>query len=508
MSVLDQEETTGPGVAVGSWMPSRYTPSLTGTEKFRTDGDKLLTFTRRHWSIPDVSRLFLDAWQEWLIRHVLERYPDDWPVVALRGRLRYRRVVISMGRQNGKSLLASLFIIYFLCLHMRGPKVLGTASTEKQAKIVYGRVKYAVDKSPALKRAIKTTDTRGINLRDGTGDYQTLPAKEDSVQGEPGTGIVYDELHIGLAALWDALLLAMRSKRNGLMIGITTAGDDSSDLLIRLYREGDAAIAGRDERMGFFCWEADAAELTEAGVIAANPAVACGRIPLDEIMAEAQGMWDSPEVDEDGLTGRQRVIRYTLNRFIDGAADSWTSSHAWNSAAVEPEAITLDRGGSVVFSVERTESWAWASIRATSRHHDTYVTELVASIEHPTPDRLLTVCRALAAGLPGAAFAVDRKTLDNLGKQLEDDGREVYRLTESEMASAAQHTHQLIVRRAIAHPGDVLARIQSARARRRNEEGGWRLSRTLSAGDIDTVINLATGAYVAATRPEYTRQLF
>lgn len=501
MTVIDQQETTAPGTAVGSWLPARYTPTLTGTEDFTTDGDKLLTFSARHWSIPEVARFVLDAWQVWLIRHVLERYPEDWPVEHLRGQLRYRRVVISMGRQNGKSLLAALFVIYFLCLHVRGPRVLGMASVDRQAKIVYKRVKFAVDKSPAMSRQIKTTDTRGISLRDGTGEYQTLPAVEDSAQGEPGTGIIYDELHLGLAALWDALVLAMRAKRNALLIGITTAGDDNSDLLIRLYSEGEAAIEGADERMGFFCWEAEGdEELTEAGVIAANPAVACGRIPLDVTMDDARAMWADTQPGPDGLTGRQRCIRYTLNRFIKGAADAWTSTHAWNKAATSEG---IEHGPGVVFSVERTESWEWASVRATSRRGEKYYTELVASLENPTPATLDAVCRALAGTGPRPAFAMDRKTLDDVGKKLASSGYEVYRLTEGEMASAAQHAHQLISRQAVTHPDDPLARVQLARGRRRTTgEGGWRLSRSLSGVDIDTSINLVMGLYVAAIRDE------
>lgn len=506
MTVIDQEEAAAAGAAVGSWMPTRYTPTLSGTEDFTSDGDKLLRFTGRHFSIAEAARFLLDLWQVWLIRHVLERYPEDWPVAHLRGQLRYRRVVISMGRQNGKSLLAALFVIYFLCLHVRGPRVLGMASVDRQAKIVYKRVKFAVDKSPALASAIKTTDTRGLTLKDGTGEYQTLPSKEESAQGEPGTGIIYDELHLGLAALWDALLLAMRAKRNALLIGITTAGDDNSDLLIRLYAEGEAAIDGEDERMGFFCWEAAADELTEAGVIAANPAVACGRIPLDMVMAEARQMWADIKPGPDGLTGRQRAIRYTLNRFINGAADSWTNTHQWNASAT-PDPIV--HAPLVVYSIERTEEWDWASIRATSRAGESYATELVASIENPTPELLLEACQLLAAQGHRAIFAVDRVTLDTFGKTLADRGHTVWRLTESEMSAAAKFAHQIISRRAVVHPGDALVRTQVARGRRRTTgEGGWRVSRTLSATDVDTVIGLVMGVYVASAQAETGLQVF
>jgi phage terminase large subunit-like protein len=498
---LDQADT--PLVSVGSWMPTRYTPSLTGTEVFRTDGDRLLRFGARHIRIAEAAVLRTDPWQEWLIRHVLERYPDDWPIVHLRGQLRFRQVVISMGRQNGKSLLAVFFALYFLCLHVRGPRVLGMASVDRQAKIVYDRVRYAVDNDPALSRDLRATGTRGIWRRDKSGVYLTLPSREDSAQGEPASGVIADELHLLAAALWDALVLAQKSKTNALLLGITTAGDDSSELLIRLYRDGEQAINGEDERFGFFCWEAPDDELTEAGVIAANPAVACGRISLEQTMADAVKMWNDTQRGPDGLTGRQRCIRYTLNRFIGGAADAWTNTHAW-AATVTHDPIS--HVGDVVYTIERTEEWEWASVLATSRTGNAYATELVASIPAPTPELLADVCRALARR-GRCEFAIDRRTLNSLGKKLEEEGYTVHRLIAEEMATASQTAHALISRRTVAHPDDPLVRLQSARARRRYGENGWTISRGLSGTDIDTTIALAMGLYVTSLHDERPRSL-
>lgn len=479
---------------VGDWHPVRYTPSLTGTEEFRTDGDRLIKFAGKHWSIAEAAVLTLDVWQSWLIRHVLERYPDDWPVEHLRGQLRFRQVVISIARQNGKSLIEALFAIYFLCLHVRGPRVIGIASIDRQAKIVYDRVKYAIENSDALMRELRPTSTRGIWRRDGSGVYMTLPAKESSAQGEPGTGVLADELHLMIAALWDAMIQAMKSKKNAIMIGITTAGDDSSELLIRLYKEGEAALNGHDERFGFFVWEADSDELTEAGVIAANPAIACGRIPLDQTMDDARKMWADTKRGKDGLTGRQRCIRYTLNRQIGGAADSWTNTAAWEGSQVDE----LEHTGDLVFGVEVTEGWEWASITAASRNEDgTHAVELVASLEAPTADTLFKVCQALASGRHRPAFAVDRRLLDDLGKRLVNHGRTVYRLTVSELDSSAQYVHRRIERGAIAHPADPLVRLQSARARRTAvKDGGWRLSAVESLGDIDAIHAAVMAVYV------------
>lgn len=505
MSIFEPLQEEVRGEAVGDWHPTRYTPPLTGSEEFTTQGDKLLAFAARYWSIAEEATFRPDPWQEWLVRHVLETYPDDWPVAHLRGQLRFRQVVVSMGRQNGKSHLAALLVIYLLCLHVRGPRIIGLASRDEQAHIVYDRVRYAIDNSEALTKAIRTTGTRGIWRRDGSGLYMTLPAKEDAAQGEPSTGAIYDELHLGLAALWDALVLSQRAKRNALLVGITTAGDDSSSLLIRLYREGDAAIAGQDERFGFFLWEAPSDELTEAGVIAANPAVACGRIPLDQAMADAWKMWRDQTKGPDGLTGRQRAIRYTLNRFIQGAADAWASTTAW-AATLQTHLDWTEDG--VVYGLDRTLDWTAAVVTATTYSGGITRTRLVAQLVNTDQDTLLEVCRLLGRRDGSPVFAMDARTLGSLGKTLREEGWEVWTLGDTEMHSAAQHGQAIINRHQVHHPGDLILARQHAKARRRTTGDSWRLSRSKSQGDVDAVIAFVTSAYVAHIRRGTEDQVF
>ncbi|WP_248579893.1 terminase large subunit [Nocardioides sp. InS609-2] len=512
-------------VPVGDWHPARYTPSLTGDEDFTTEGDRLLAISGEHWRSPETLRFLLDIWQAWLIRHVLETYPPDWPVEKLRGRLRYRQVVISIARQNGKSIIAALLALFLIAMHVRGPRVVGMASVEEQAKIVYDRLRYAIEANPALLRELRPTETRGIHKRAyphprglslaemkrrdrgaaglGNGLYQILPPNEETAQGHPVSGGLYDELHLGILALWDAIVKGQTAQPNAILLGITTAGDDDSELLIRLYQEGEVALDGGDERFGFFVWEGADDELTEANVIAANPAIACGRIDLDVVMADARKLWPAGR-DKRGVTGRDRVIRYTLNRFVVGSADSWASIAAWNDTASEDE---IEHASERVYSLDRSGGWEWATIKATSNSDGIINTEIVAVLPDPDHDRLVAACRLLAARGP-CAFALDRVTLAAVGATLKEDGRDVWALTASEMQAAAVTTAATIARRALRHPGDALTRAQMPKAKRRNTPEGWRISRTLSPSDIDAVIATVMGVYVASVRPSNSQQLF
>ena len=75
------------------WVPTHYTDSL--FEDFATDGDKLINIVEAIWHLPEKhdAKLVLTDWQKWLIRRVLERYPDDYIDPQKAGRLRYKRYV-------------------------------------------------------------------------------------------------------------------------------------------------------------------------------------------------------------------------------------------------------------------------------------------------------------------------------------------------------------------------------------------------------------------------------
>jgi hypothetical protein len=58
------------------------------------------------------------------------------------------------------------------------------------------------------------------------------------------------------------------------------------------------------------------------------------------------------------------------------------------------------------------------------------------------------------------------------------------------------------------HAGDPLVRRHVARGRRRDAEGGWRLSRSLSIGDTDACFGLVVGLYVADQLDDAGLQLY
>jgi len=106
------------------WKPTYFTLPL--SPEFPTDGNKVINISQTLWRLPEKNDeiLVLTDWQKWLIQHVLERYPDDFHDPSKAGRLRYKQVVISMPRKNGKSLLGALFALYGMLLHEPAPEVI------------------------------------------------------------------------------------------------------------------------------------------------------------------------------------------------------------------------------------------------------------------------------------------------------------------------------------------------------------------------------------------------
>ena len=213
------------------WLPGVYTAPLSPT--FISDGPKLRKFVELFCRTEDGQPLVLDPWQAWWVDHVLERYPDDWHDKELAGRLRYRQVVTSMGRQNGKSELAQVLGFYGLMMHEAGPYVLSLASNADQATIIYNRVKFTIDFNGNLRSRFQT-GTRGITRLDKPGTYKVKPAKADALQGIPVTLCLFDEVHLCPPDMWTAMVMGTTAKADGIVVGITTAGDDTSTLLKEL----------------------------------------------------------------------------------------------------------------------------------------------------------------------------------------------------------------------------------------------------------------------------------
>jgi phage terminase large subunit-like protein len=431
----------------------------------------------------DGQPLVLDDWQAWFIDAALERYPDDWAVEELRGRLRFREVVLSVARQNGKSEIATVLGFYGLLMHEAAPYVIGLASNKEQADLIYRRVHYTATHHPALQKRFKSTGTRGITRTDTSGYYTTKPAKADALQGIPVTLCLFDEVHLCSPDMWSAMTLGTQAKRDGMVIGLTTAGDNTSELLKSLYEQGKDSAAGTgSERLGFFLWTAvDGARIDDPeAILDANPSIVSGRRDLATVLDAVKRM---PEPD---------ARRYVLNQFV-ASESTWLPMHLWHAAASPQTAPD----GPITFTVDRTASWEYACITATVKTADGYFTQVVWSGRKPNLEWLVDVCVRLNKHNP-SAFVMDGYTLGDLGKELTKRGMRTWVLRSTEVANACQTAYALISSGKVTHNDDQLLREQMPFAIRKNIGEGWCISRQRSTTGIDAVMATVMGIYVAS----------
>ena len=481
-------------------LPARYTAPL--SEDFPTDGDKLIQIVETFMCTQETGKeaITLDEWQKWLLKALLERYPSDHPDPEKAGRLRYRQVVVSMGRQNGKSTLTQALSLYGLLMHEQGPSVIGVASSVDQARIVYNRTLYTVNNSPWLKKRFsKATEHRGMTLNNGAGSYMIKAAKETALQGIPVTLGIVDELHILNKGLYSSLTLGTSTKKDGIVIGITTAGDENSETLKELYVTGQKAIDGDPnlERFGFFWWDAPAdCKLDDPDAIfAANPAVESGRIPLSRILSDLQSI---PELE---------ARRYRLNQFIEASMVP-----GWLPMELFEEAVGTGinkRQAPLVFAVDRTASWGNVTIAAATKLEDgTYETELVASYVNPTEQQVFDDLKDLYLKHGPQGIALDDRQMPNIGKKLKLSGIPTYQLWTKEMTAAAAFTYWLFGNEMVKHNNDPLLRDQVPRGVAKYSGESWFISRKESKGDLDAVLATVMALYCANIVESGTLQVF
>lgn len=480
--------------ALAVWSPSVYTSPLTG-ELLHTDGDRLLDVLDHIELKPEAPGTFkLDDWQRWLIRHVLEVYPPDHPRA---GQLRYRQCVISMGRQNGKSELAAVFGLYALLLQCTNPQVVSVASSVDQANIIFKRVKNVVDNTKYLKGRFKTTATRGIASRDvrRPGSYIVKAGAEASLQGLPITMCLFDEIHICKPETWDAIRFGTSAQPSAMILGITTAGDENSVLLKRLYETGKQAAVQEgdyDDRFGFFLWEAPAhlGIYDPDALRAANPAIACGRIDVDQ---EIQALKSMPE---------NQVRRYRLNQFV-AAESTWLPMSMWQALERGP----LPDQDKVVFAVERALNWEFATITAAKRVGNRVYTEVVASLVAPDHDQLEEICVQLWKEHSPDKFFMPSATLKVLADRLRERHVRVEYLTVTQMLNVCATAYSLIAEKRVVVNTDPLVDAQVPKGVAKNTGEGWRLSARDSIGEIDALMATLIGMYAAEITKPPVRQM-
>lgn len=150
------------------------------------------------------------------------------------GTRQYRTIYIELPRKNGKTNLASAIALYMLCAEGEpGAEVVSAAADRNQARICFELAQNMVRNNPTLSRRCKVLQ-HGIQYRENV--YKAISAEAGTKHGFNCSAVVYDEIHAAKnRELWDVLSTSVASRRQPLVIAITTAGHDMNSICRELH---------------------------------------------------------------------------------------------------------------------------------------------------------------------------------------------------------------------------------------------------------------------------------
>lgn len=188
--------------------------------------------------------------------------------IDIEGNRKHQRVVLIVGKKNGKSLLDSIMGLYGLVADGEGgPECFCVATKKDQAKIVWQEAKRMVQKSPSLRKRIRTL-TYDIFSDFNDGVFKALASDADSLDGLNIHVVIMDEWHQWKngRALYDIMADGTTAREQPLIIMTSTAGTIREDIFDEIYEEAEIQFNNMklgnevDDRTLFFVYELDSKE--------------------------------------------------------------------------------------------------------------------------------------------------------------------------------------------------------------------------------------------------------
>lgn len=485
--------SSGSDAPLGRTEPRIWTPPLRELTPETSYGFDLIDFAR------DVLLEPFDPWQEWAAIHLGELLPD--------GRPRFRVVLLLAARQNGKSLLGSALVAYWLAVEQT-PLVGGTSTDRKYAKRAWTAMGERFRRNPYLSALL---GPGAVRLTLGEESLRTVDGAEYLFAANNGSAFRSTTLHRWLCdelrehtdwTCWSAASNAMNAVPGAQTVVLTNQCDDDGIVLDSLRTSALEYIATGvgDPRLGLMEWSApDGCEPDDLdGLAMANPNLG-RRVDPDALVgaalrAKASGGQELADHRTEVLCQRVRL----LDPAID--PDAWTlcgtdepldlAEHRDRVAmaydvSLDGRHATLCAAAKVdgVIHVEVVEAWtSTADLRR----------ELPAVVERVRPRAL----GWLPAG-PAAAVAADLADRNVRGWP---PRRVEIAAIKGEITDVAMGFEEQIRSGQVQHPRDPLLDQHVANAQRLRRGDAWTFQRR-GAGPVDALYAAAAAVHLARTLP-------
>ena len=216
-----------------------FTPPLRELTPETTLGYEVIDFAEK------VLLIKLHPWQKWLFIHALEVIdkPDGtWM-------LRFRTVVVLIGRQNGKTTMGAILSLFFLYA-LRAGLVIGTAQDLEQAEDTWAMCVEMAEADEELSEQIahiwRTNGAKRLQLTGGR-DYRVRASTRKAGRGKSADLVLLDELreHQSWEA-YSALSKTGIARESALLWCMSNAGDGTSVVLRHLRMQAHRIIGDPD----------------------------------------------------------------------------------------------------------------------------------------------------------------------------------------------------------------------------------------------------------------------
>jgi phage terminase large subunit-like protein len=275
--------------------------------------------------------LHLEPWQQFIIWSLFGWLRDD-------GARRFRTAYMEVARKNGKTTLAAGIGLYLLDADGEpGAEVYTAATKRDQARIAHGEATRMVKASPLLRRRIRVYRDN-LHVVETASKFEPLGRDADSMDGLNVHGAIVDEIHAHRTRdVWDVLDTATGSRRQPLIVGITTAGFDRQSLCWELHEYTEKVLDGALQDDSWFgaiyaIDDADNDPFDESIWPKANPNLGVS-VKLDDMRRLAMKAREMP-------SALNSFLRLRLNRWTQ-AESSWINMDVWreNAAPVDADAL-------------------------------------------------------------------------------------------------------------------------------------------------------------------------
>ena len=191
-------------------------------------------------------RVELELWEKAHLATIFGFIDDE-------GNRKYRESLLIVGKKNGKSLLASVVGLYMLTADGEpGPDVYAVATKKDQSKIICLESKKMVNKSPSLKKRVKTLVSE-LDTSFNDGVFKPLASDSDTLDGLNVHCVLMDEIHQWKngKALFDIMADGVSAREQPLVYITSTAGTVREDIYDQKYEEAENVINGYDDPEGY-----------------------------------------------------------------------------------------------------------------------------------------------------------------------------------------------------------------------------------------------------------------